>query len=123
MVAIALAKISRKDAKTQRKRSENTRGIPVGSSRDDASAAMPLRLGVFARDWVLCWAEDMRQASSAEIAEKLKDRAAITKAIQRGIREAVLAHARAGHPVAGWRDGKVVWVSPEEILRTLADLK
>ena len=28
--------------------------------------------------------------------------------------------ARAGYPVAGWRDGKVVWIPPEEILSLLA---
>ncbi len=65
----------------------------------------------------------MSEPAPPPLAERLKDLAAITKAIQRGVREAVLAHARAGHPVAGWRDGKVVWVPPEEILRTLAPLE
>jgi hypothetical protein len=46
---------------------------------------------------------------------------AVTAAIQRAVREAVLAHARAGHPVAEWRDGKVVWVQPEEILRRFGE--
>ena len=40
----------------------------------------------------------------------------ITAAIQRAVREAVINHARLGHSVPEWRDGKVVWVSPEEIL-------
>jgi len=44
------------------------------------------------------------------------DRAAHEAAIRKAVREAVLAHARAGNPVATWRDGKVVWIQPEEIL-------
>jgi len=39
----------------------------------------------------------------------------ILEAISRAIREAVLAHKRAGNPVAVWRDGQVVWLQPEEI--------
>jgi hypothetical protein len=30
-------------------------------------------------------------------------------------REAVLMHKKLGHPIVVWRDGKVVWVPPEEI--------
>jgi hypothetical protein len=62
----------------------------------------------------------MSESSNSRLAEKLRDTAAITQAIQRGVREALLMHARAGNPVAGWRDGKVVWVPPEEILQSLA---
>lgn len=63
----------------------------------------------------------MSEPTHASLAEKLNDRVTITQAIQRAVREARLAHARAGHPVAEWRDGKVVWVQPKEILRTLSD--
>ena len=59
----------------------------------------------------------MSEPDPPGLADRLKDRVAITQAIQRAVREAVLAHARAGYPVAEWRDGKVVWVPPEEILR------
>ena len=62
----------------------------------------------------------MREPSHSSLAEKLNDSDAITQAIQRAVREARLAHARSGHPVAEWRAGKVVWVSPEEILRSLS---
>jgi hypothetical protein len=44
------------------------------------------------------------------------DYAAIDAAISRGIREAVLNRARMGLPVSTWKDGKVVILSPEEIL-------
>ena len=46
------------------------------------------------------------------------DYAAIESAISRGVNEAVLTHARLGYAVPEWRDGKVVWVPPEEILAT-----
>lgn len=44
------------------------------------------------------------------------DYAAIEAAISEGIQEAVIAHARLGFAVPEWRDGKVVWVEPSEIL-------
>jgi hypothetical protein len=46
--------------------------------------------------------------------------AAQAAAIRRAVREAVLAHARAGNPVAEWRDGQVVWVQPAEVFARLA---
>jgi len=50
------------------------------------------------------------------------DYAAIDAAIARGIREAVLNRARMGLPVSTWKDGKVVILSPAEILASgLAD--
>jgi len=36
-----------------------------------------------------------------------------------GVREAVRDHALAGNPVAIWRDGKVVLLSPEEVFAEL----
>jgi hypothetical protein len=62
----------------------------------------------------------MPDSNDLDLAQRLKDHAAIAAAIQRAVREAVLGHARAGHPVAGWQDGKVVWLQPEEILRLYA---
>jgi hypothetical protein len=44
------------------------------------------------------------------------DYAAIEAAIAKGVNEAVVEHARLGFAVPEWRDGKVVWVAPEEIL-------
>lgn len=46
----------------------------------------------------------------------LADREKISQALARGVREALLKHKQAGNPVATWRDGKVVWIPPEEIL-------
>lgn len=37
------------------------------------------------------------------------------RALARAVRQALLRHKKMGNPVAVWRDGKVVWVEPEEI--------
>ena len=35
--------------------------------------------------------------------------------VQQAVRKAILAHKKAGNPIAEWRDGRVVWTPPEEI--------
>ncbi|MEK7470092.1 MAG: hypothetical protein AAB074_22210 [Planctomycetota bacterium] len=50
-----------------------------------------------------------------DIAEVFADGDAIDRAMQIGISKARQAHKRAGHPVAEWRDGRVVWVPADEI--------
>ncbi|MEQ8537225.1 MAG: hypothetical protein RIB93_07155 [Coleofasciculus sp. D1-CHI-01] len=40
----------------------------------------------------------------------------INQALAKAVQDALLKHKQAGNPVAIWRDGKVVWISPEEIL-------
>ena len=44
--------------------------------------------------------------------------AAVDAAIQKAMQVAVVSHALAGRPVAVWRDGRVAWVQPDEVLRT-----
>lgn len=58
----------------------------------------------------------MKENDTRSIREKLADLELIQNALDRAVREAVLSHARAGNPVAVWRDGKVVWIPPAEIL-------
>jgi hypothetical protein len=58
----------------------------------------------------------MNNPPRRSISELMADHALISAAIQRAVREAVLQHARAGHPVATSKDGKVIWIPPEEIL-------
>jgi len=48
-------------------------------------------------------------------APNLLDYDAIERAHELAAREALLEHARMGRPVCEERDGKVVWISPEEI--------
>ena len=53
--------------------------------------------------------------------EDMKDVGAILetdlpgRAMRKAVREAVLRHKLLGHPIAVSRDGKVVWIPPEEI--------
>ena len=42
-----------------------------------------------------------------------------TRAIQEGVRDALREHELLGHSVCVWRDEKVVWLSPAEILEEL----
>lgn len=51
----------------------------------------------------------------ASTVERVNDMQRMLEAIARAVREAVLAHKRAGNPIAVWRDGQVVWLQPEEI--------
>lgn len=50
-----------------------------------------------------------------KIEEALADREKILKAVETGVREALKKHKQAGNPVVVWRDGKMVWLKPEEI--------
>ena len=42
-----------------------------------------------------------------------------TKAIQEGVRDALREHALLGRSVSIWRDGKIIWLTPAEILEEL----
>ena len=50
-----------------------------------------------------------------KITEAFADPEKITEALSRGVREALLKHKKAGNPIVIWREGKVVWIGPEEI--------
>jgi hypothetical protein len=39
----------------------------------------------------------------------------IEQILRQAVRQALLMHKRAGNPVAGWRDGKVVVIPADEI--------
>ena len=65
--------------------------------------------------------EDDEEKARPSIHELVTDSQLMSDAVARGIREAILQHARAGRPVSAWRDGKVVWVPPEEILAQFAE--
>ncbi|MBI4493233.1 MAG: hypothetical protein HY690_10630 [Chloroflexi bacterium] len=47
--------------------------------------------------------------------DRVQDIPRILKAMREAVREALLRHKRLGNPVAVWQDGRVVWLSPEEI--------
>lgn len=45
----------------------------------------------------------------------VEDRHLIDEALKRGVRDAMLRHKEAGLPVVIYRDGKTVWVKPEDL--------
>lgn len=47
--------------------------------------------------------------------ERLSDWKAREAAARQAVREAVLQHAVVGRSVPTWRDGQVVWLTPDEI--------
>lgn len=56
----------------------------------------------------------MAEQTTAPVTE-LIDHAALDRAHELAARDALLEHARMGRPVCESRDGKVVWITPEEI--------
>jgi hypothetical protein len=62
----------------------------------------------------------MNDHRSKPLSEMLVDYQLMESAIQRGVREAVITHAKLGQSVCTLRDGKVVWIPPEEILAKFA---
>ena len=44
-----------------------------------------------------------------------EDRRLIDEALKQGVRDAMLRHKEAGLPVVIYRDGKAVWVMPEDL--------
>ena len=49
------------------------------------------------------------------ISEIFEDKEKITKALSKAVNEALLQHKKAGNPVASWKDGKIVWIQPDDI--------
>ncbi len=65
----------------------------------------------------------MNEERKSSISELWADHSAITEAIGRGVREAILRHAQTGQAVVSWENGKVVWIAPEEILARFGQRK
>ena len=53
---------------------------------------------------------------SSSLAERVLDVRITEKALSLAVSHALEQHKRAGNPVAEGRDGKVVWVAPEDIV-------
>ena len=58
----------------------------------------------------------MQETVKKDIGKLFNDREGMDRALARAVRQALLQHKRMGNPVAVWRDGKVVWIAPEEIV-------
>lgn len=50
-----------------------------------------------------------------KIYEALADWDRITKALQAGVREALMRHKQVGNSIVVMKDGQMVWIKPEEI--------
>ena len=61
----------------------------------------------------------MANQPEKDISELLSNSELMTQAIQQGVRDELLSHARAGNPVPVSENGEIVWLSPEEIFRRL----
>jgi hypothetical protein len=48
-------------------------------------------------------------------AERVNDVERILECMREAVRDALRIHKKLGNPIAVWRDGKVVWIPPEEI--------
>jgi hypothetical protein len=61
----------------------------------------------------------MVEERTRSIAEMIDDDDLMTEAIRHGVREELLAHARAGNSVPVSENGLIVWLSPDEIYQRL----
>ena len=57
----------------------------------------------------------MENNQEDNIEKVLYDTDRLTKILQAGIKDALLKHKQANNPICEWRNGKVVWIPPEEI--------
>ena len=53
--------------------------------------------------------------SDRDISTIMADGKTVEAVLRKAVREALLKHRQAGHPVVEWRDGKIVWVGPEDL--------
>ena len=53
--------------------------------------------------------------SGATPVERAGDPDRIGRALRAGVRDALQRHKRDGDPVAVWREGRVVWLPPDQI--------
>jgi len=57
----------------------------------------------------------MKKKSEKSIYEIFKEGSLIDNALKKAVQEALVRHKQAGNPIVVWRDGKIVWLKPEEI--------
>lgn len=57
----------------------------------------------------------MNEKRKKTINEIFEEGTLIDDALKKGVQEALLRHKQLGNPVVTWRNGKIVWLKPEEI--------
>jgi len=58
----------------------------------------------------------IRNKQNDKIAETFANPEKITQALALGVRDALKKHKQAGNSIVVWREGKIVWIAPEEIV-------
>lgn len=58
----------------------------------------------------------MAVAEKKTIDELFRGGTEIDNALRKAVQQALLQHKKAGNPVAEWRDGKIVWIQPDDII-------
>ena len=56
-----------------------------------------------------------KPSDASPLTERLTDIPLFEAPLVRAVQEALRFHKLAGNPMAEWRDGRVVWVAPEDI--------
>ena len=64
----------------------------------------------------------MARRTDKDIMALMTEGTEVDKALARGVRDALVRHRQAGVPVVEWRDGKSVWLTPEEIQRRIEEM-
>lgn len=57
----------------------------------------------------------MKANGKISVSDRMRDSKGMEDAMAEAIQETVREHKLLGFPIVVWRDGKVVWVPPEEI--------
>jgi len=57
----------------------------------------------------------MKLKTEKSIDDIFEEGTLIDEALKQGVREALRKHKQAGNPIVIWKDGKAVWLKPEEI--------
>jgi len=52
----------------------------------------------------------------------MKEGKLVDAALTAGVREALVRHVQAGLPVVEWRDGRCVWITPDEIKHRIKEI-
>lgn len=60
-------------------------------------------------------ARKRRATREKDIDHIFREGTLIDEALAAGVQEALRRHKEAGRPIVEWRDGRTVWVPPEEI--------
>lgn len=57
----------------------------------------------------------MSDKKPVDVGRMILEGTLVDEAIRKGVEDALRLHKKLGRPVAGWKDGKAVWIPAEEI--------